>query len=65
MGTADTGQTIEIRESVRVPPGESQLVRLGIGELGSGNYRYLTCNMAQSYSCKRSIGFLNHGEGPY
>ena len=48
VGTADTGQTIEIRESVRVPPGESQLVRLGIGELGSGNYRYLTCNMAQS-----------------
>ena len=39
MGTADTDQTMEIRESVRVPPGESQLVRLGIGELGSGNYR--------------------------
>ena len=39
MGTADTGQTMGIRESVRVPPGESQLVRLGFRELGSGNHR--------------------------
>ena len=39
MGTADTDQTVEIRESVRVPPGESQLVRLGFRELGSSNHR--------------------------
>ena len=39
MGTADTDQTMEIRESVRAPPGENQLVRLGFRELGSSNHR--------------------------
>ena len=40
IGTTDSGQSIEIRESTRVPPGETQMVRLSIGELGSGSYRF-------------------------
>ena len=40
MGTTDNGQSIEIRESTRVPPGETQLVRLSIGELEAGSYRF-------------------------
>ena len=40
MGTTTSGQSIEIRESTRVPPGETQLVRLSIGELEAGSYRF-------------------------
>ena len=40
FGTTATGQSIEIRESTRVPPGETQLVRLSVGEIGEGNYRF-------------------------
>ena len=40
MGTSANGQSIEIRESTRVPPGETQLVRLSIGELEAGSYRF-------------------------
>ena len=28
------------RESTRVPPGDTQLVRLSVGELGDGEYRF-------------------------
>ena len=40
VGNTASGQSIEIRESTRVPPGETQLVRLSIGELGAGSYRF-------------------------
>jgi hypothetical protein len=28
------------RESTRVPPGDTQLVRLSVGELGDGEYKF-------------------------
>eukprot|EP00094_Tigriopus_californicus_P007480 TCALIF_07202-PA protein Name:"Similar to CUBN Cubilin (Canis familiaris)" AED:0.20 eAED:0.21 QI:0/0.76/0.57/0.97/0.85/0.88/35/0/3998 len=37
-GTSDTGQTIEIRQEARVQPDQTQIVRLRIGDLGSGTY---------------------------
>ena len=40
VGNTASGQSIEIRESTRVPPGETQLVRLSIGELEAGSYRF-------------------------
>ena len=39
-GTTKSGRSIEIRETTRVPPGETQMVRLGIGELDDGDYRF-------------------------
>jgi hypothetical protein len=29
-----------LRESTRVPPGDTQLVRLSVGELGEGEYKF-------------------------
>ena len=40
FGTTETGQSIEISERSRIPPGETQMVRLSIGELGRGSYRF-------------------------
>jgi len=39
-GQSASGQSIEIKQTSRVPPGETQMVRLSIGELGNGNYRF-------------------------
>jgi CD109 antigen len=39
-GRSLTGRNVEIRQNTRVPPGETQLVRMTIGELGEGNYRF-------------------------
>ena len=40
FGRTKTGRNIEIQQSTRVPPGETQMVRLSIGELGEGSYRF-------------------------
>jgi len=37
-GRSSSGQPVEIRESSRIPPGETQLVRLNIGEIENGDY---------------------------
>ena len=39
-GRTQNGRNIEIVQNTRVPPGETQLVRLSIGELGEGSYRF-------------------------
>ena len=39
-GQSATGQNIEIKQTSRVPPGDTQMVRMSIGELGKGNYRF-------------------------
>merc|ERR1719334_599190 len=39
-GRTASGQNVEIKQNTRVPPGETQLVRLTIGELGKGTYRF-------------------------
>ena len=39
-GRTLAGQNVEIKQNTRVPPGETQLVRLSIGELGDGSYRF-------------------------
>jgi len=40
FGRTQSGQNVEIKQKTRVPPGETQLVRLSIGELGDGIYRF-------------------------
>ena len=39
-GRTQNGRNIEIVQNTRVPPGETQMVRLSIGELGEGSYRF-------------------------
>jgi len=39
-GQSASGQSIEIKQTSRVPPGDTQMVRMSIGELGNGNYRF-------------------------
>jgi len=39
-GQSASGQNIEIKQTSRVPPGDTQMVRISIGELGTGNYRF-------------------------
>merc|ERR1719334_524294 len=39
-GRTASGQNVEIKQNTRVPPGETQLVRLTIGELEDGVYRF-------------------------
>ena len=39
-GQSVTGQNIELKQTTRVPPGDTQMVRFSIGELGNGNYRF-------------------------
>ena len=41
VGRTDGGQSVEITENSRVPPGDTQLVRFRIGELGRGTYQFV------------------------
>ena len=61
-GTTKTGRSIEIRETTRVPPGETQLVSLGIGELDDGSYRFEAKGLTPiSFLESTSLKYKNKG----
>ena len=39
-GQSATGQNIEIKQASRVPPGDTQMLHMSIGEFGKGNYQF-------------------------